>query len=83
MEVVCPIDCVRAACPDPDFLEKHEGLVLTLIAACSATVGMLLQCVLKSRCTLIRTPCWTCHRDVLELEAKDVNLEAGATSAHA
>ena len=81
MEVVCPIDCVRAGCPDPDFLEKHEGLMLTLVAAGSAAVGMVLQCILKSRCTLIRTPCSTCHRDVLELEAKDVNLEAGGATS--
>ena len=73
--VDCPIECVTAACPSPDFLEKHEALVLTLIASVAAGVGMMLQCVLKSRCTRIATPCWACDRDVIDLEARDVRLE--------
>ena len=80
MDIVCPIECVRNLNP-PDWLEKHEGLVLTLVAAGAAGVGMLLQCILKSRCKKISTPCWSCDRDVIELEAKDVTLEVGASAS--
>ena len=74
MDTICPIDCVRAACPDPDWLEKHEPLVLTFVAAVSASIGMMLQCILKSRCTRIGTPCLSCDRDVVQLEAREVNV---------
>ena len=38
--VTCPIDCVKAACPDPDFLEKHSSFVLTVITLGSGFVSV-------------------------------------------
>ena len=48
MSIECPIECVRSACPDPDFLEKHNAFVLTLVASMSATLGVLFNYLLKS-----------------------------------
>ena len=60
--IECPIECVRAACPDPDFLEKHETFVLTMTATISATVTALLSYFLKSRCTKIKCFGLSCLR---------------------
>lgn len=51
---MCPIECVRAACPDPTWLEKHESFILTITASASALVGVLLAYCIKSRCTKIK-----------------------------
>ena len=63
--IECPIECVRAACPDPDFLEKHETFVLTMTATISATLTALLSYFLKSRCTKIKCFGMSCMRQPL------------------
>ena len=70
----CPIECVRSACPDPDWLEKHEGFVLTSVASVSAALGIVLSYFLKSRCSRIDCCGIKCHRDVLELTPDQVNV---------
>ena len=45
-------------------MEKHESFLVTLIGTVGAILGMLLQCLLRSRCTRIQSICVTCDRDV-------------------
>ena len=68
MNIECPIECVRSACPDPDWLEKHSTFVITLSAAMFTCVGATLSFFLKSRCSKIKSPCVSCDRDVLSVE---------------
>ena len=76
--VECPIECVRGACPDgPDFLEKNGAFLLTVIASASACLALTFTYFLKSRCKNIQTPCVSCQRDVVELDAKDVEVVTG------
>ena len=80
MSVSCPIECVRSACPDPDFLEKHSTFVLTLSAALFTCVGATFSFLLKSRCSKIATPCLTCDRNVLNAEEMQaVNVQTTQT----
>ena len=72
--VDCPIDCVRSACPDPDWLEKHSAWLLTIIGVFAACVGTVLTYFLKSRCKKIRCCGMTCDRDVVELSPQDVTV---------
>lgn len=65
MTVDCPIECVRSACPTPDFLEKHSSFVLTISAAFFTFLGGMFSYFLRSRCKIIKTPCISCDRDVL------------------
>ena len=73
--IVCPIECVKSGCDDPpDWLQKHNAFLLTLIASLSACVGIVLTYFLKSRCKNIKTPCVSCDRDVLVLEPQSVEV---------
>jgi len=75
--VVCPIECVKSGCDDPpDFLEKHNAFLLTLIASLSACVGIVLTYFLKSRCKNIKTPCVSCDRDVIALVPQDIEVSS-------
>ena len=74
MTTNCPIECVRSACPDPDWLEKHSNFVLTISAAIFAALGGFLTCILRSRCRTIETPCVRCDRDVVGGEIPPVTL---------
>jgi hypothetical protein len=65
----CPIHCVKVGCPsDPDFLEKHNAFLLTIIASASAAVGVMFTYFLKSRCKKIKLCCGflTCDRSPVE-----------------
>ena len=64
--IECPIECVRAACPDPDWLEKHETFTLTMTATVSAAITALLSYFLKSRCTKIKCFGLSCTRQPLD-----------------
>lgn len=72
MSINCPIECVKSACPDPDFLEKHSTFVLTAVGSLSALLGVVFSYCLKSRCTNIKTPCLSCDR--VPLEPDDIAL---------
>ena len=72
---VCPIDCVRAACPEPDFLEKHSTFVLTITASLSATLGVILSYILKSRCKKIKCCGLSCDREPIELTVEDATVQ--------
>ena len=71
----CPIECVRSACPDPDFLEKHSTFVLTITASLSATLGVVLSYILKSRCKRIQCCGLTCDREPIDLKVEDVTVQ--------
>ena len=74
LSTVCPIQCVKSGCSEPDWLEKHNSFVLSLFATISAALGILLTYFLKSRCKSIKTPCISCDRDVIDLEAGHANV---------
>lgn len=85
MSINCPIECVKSACPDPDFLEKHSTFVLTAVGSLSALLGVVFSYCLKSRCTNIKTPCLSCDRVPLDpndiaispepIQVKEVKIE--------
>ena len=73
---VCPIECVRAACPSPDWLEKHETFTLTMVATISAFVTAVLSYFLKSRCTKIKCFGMSCIRQPLPIDSSFNQIEA-------
>ena len=76
MDVVCPIECVKSGCADPpDFISNHGAWLLTVIASCSAALGVCFTYFLKSRCKNIRTPCISCDRDVLNIDPDKIIVE--------
>ena len=75
MDINCPLQCVRAACPDPDFLEKHSTFVLTMTASVSATLGVIFSYMLKSRCKKIQFCGFSCDREPVELRDSQINVQ--------
>jgi len=73
-DINCPLDCVRLGCPEPDFLEKHNGFLITLIGSLSAALGIIFSYCLKSRCKNIKTPCISCDRDVLQIKKDNIEI---------
>ena len=49
-DISCPLECVRVGCPEQDWLEKHNGFLITLIGSLSAAMGVVFAYCLKSRC---------------------------------
>ena len=80
-DIVCPIECVKSGCDDPDMLQKHGAWLLTVIASVSAALGLSLTYFLKSRCKNIRTPCISCDREVVVLEPDQIQVTATTSSA--
>ena len=78
--VECPIECVRSACPDPDFIEKNGAWLLTIIGVFAACLGTVLTYFLKSRCKKISCCGVSCDRDVVELSPQDITVSAQGTS---
>ena len=75
MSIVCPVECVKSGCEDPpDWLEKHNGFLLTIVASISACLGVMFSYFLKSRCKNIRTPCLSCDREVVELDRTQIEV---------
>ena len=79
-QVECPIECVRSACPDPDFIEKNGAWLLTIIGVFTACVGTVLTYFLKSRCKKIKCCGMSCDRDVLELSPQDVEVTSRSSN---
>ena len=70
----CPIECVKSGCPsEPEWLEKHNGFLLTLIGLLGGAGGVLLTYFLKSRCKKIRCCGLECDRTPIELNADNVH----------
>lgn len=72
-EPLCPIQCIKTGC-EKDWLEKHDGFLLTIVGSAGALLGVFLTYFLKSRCKNIKTPCVSCDRDVIELDKENVNV---------
>jgi len=72
--IFCPIECAKMACPDSDWLEKHNAFLLTLIGGLGAGIGVLLSYFLKSRCSHIKFCCVDCDREVIDLRASDTEV---------
>jgi len=79
MSIDCPIECIDRSliCESPpDFLEKHNGFVLTVVASMSACMGVVFTYFLKSRCKKIKCFGLECDRTPIELEADQVKIVA-------
>ena len=74
VDINCPIECVSVSCPEPDFLEKHNGFLITLVGSLSAVLGVIFSYCLKSRCKNIKTPCLSCDRDVINIKKENIEL---------
>ena len=74
MPIHCPIECVRAACPDPDFIEKNGTWLLTAIGGITATMGVLLTYFLKSRCRKMECCCLKIDRDPIAITEAEVEV---------
>ena len=72
--ITCPVECVNQACPDPDWLEKHNGFLITLIGSISAVLGIVFSYCIKSRCKNIKTPCMSCDREVVEIKKDNIEI---------
>lgn len=73
-DINCPIECINKACPEPDFLEKHNGFLITLIGSIGACLGVVFTYFLKSRCRTIKTCCFECKRDVIEIKKDNIEI---------
>ena len=71
------MECVRSACPDPDFIEKNGAWLLTVMAGLTACFGGVLTYMLKSRCSMISCLGVTCTREVIDLN-QDVQITAAS-----
>lgn len=76
MEILCPLECVRSGCPEPDFLERNGAWMLTVIAGFSGCVGMVLTYFLKSRCKEITCCGLHCVRDLVELKPTTADVSS-------
>jgi len=77
---LCPIECVRSACPDPDFIEKNGTWLLTVIAGFSGCMGMLLSYFLKSRCRTVKCCGVQLERDVISLKPSDIEITSSKSN---
>jgi hypothetical protein len=76
--ILCPLECLDPllTCgPQPDFIEKNASFLLTLIGALSACTGVVLTYFLKSRCNKIKLGCIECDRNVVNLEASQIEIQ--------
>lgn len=73
-QITCPIECVREGCPDLDWLEKHNGFLITLIGSISAVLGVVFSYCIKSRCKNIKCCCIACDREVIEIKEENIEI---------
>ena len=73
-QISCPLECVKKGCPEPEWFEKHNGFLITLIGSLSALLGVVFAYCLKSRCRNISTPCISCDRDVIEVKKENIEI---------
>ena len=75
MNYSCHPNCVKLGCDQPDWLEKHNAFLLSLIGVCSGVLGLCLSHILKSRCSKIT--CWgiSCDREVVALTVDDIDKQ--------
>lgn len=61
---------------EPDFIERNGTWLLTIVATVGTCISGLLVYVLKSRCTHIKFCGCECRRDVVSLEARDLEVNS-------
>ena len=79
MSIECPIECAKMGCPDPDWLEKHNAFLLTIVGGLGAGLGVLLSYFLKSRCSHIKFCCVDFDREVVNLAPADIQITSTST----
>ena len=70
----CHPNCVNLGCNPPDWLEKHNAFLLSLIGVSSGVLGLFLNHILKSRCKKISCLGMSCDRDVIPLKIEDIDV---------
>jgi len=70
----CPVHCVNIACRDPDFIEKHNAFILTLVGIVGTGCGVLLNYFMRSRCTDINLCGLKCKRIPMNVSQTDIEI---------
>tara|TARA_Y100001938_G_scaffold149410_1_gene236104 strand:- start:874 stop:1116 length:243 start_codon:yes stop_codon:yes gene_type:complete len=76
--ISCPVECInpdKICGPQPDFLDKHGTFILTFVGAISACSGIVLTYFLKSRCKRVKCGCIELDRNVVNLEASQIEIQ--------
>ena len=60
--------------PNPDFIMRNGGWLITVIGVIAACVGGVLSYFLKSRCREISCLCLSCKRQVVDLSADEADV---------
>jgi hypothetical protein len=60
----------------PDFIQNNGTWLLTVVGVTIGCFGTMFTYFLKSRCKKLKLCCLECDRTPVDLEAKDVTLEA-------
>lgn len=55
-------------CPATTFIQTNEAFLLTVVASISATLGLLLNTCIKSRCSIIKFCGINCVRQPIPVE---------------
>jgi hypothetical protein len=83
MSELCPVHCINAACKDPDFMEKNQTFLLTVLGLGSSGLAVVFAYFLKSRCRKIKLlwGCLICDRTPLtektdKIEPKDITINS-------
>ena len=79
--VDCAIECVRVACPEPDFLEKHKSWLLTIVASLTAMLGVVFTYLLRSRCKKIACCGVSCIRQPVESNPSQIEVQHNPSGA--
>ncbi len=78
-DIVCPLECMQNLNP-PDWLEKHNAFVLTLVGILGGGAGVLLSYFLKSRCTKIKCCGINCDREPITLDSSQVEVVTSSSN---
>ena len=60
--------------PPPDYIQKNGTFIITIVGLVSACSAAVLTYFLKSRCSEIKCLGLNCKRQVLDLDASDVEI---------
>lgn len=70
---MCSFECIDILCKE-DFLERHEGFIITIVGLLGGAAGLLLNYFIKSRCTKILCCCSVCYRTPIELNQDQIEI---------
>lgn len=72
---LCPVHCVNAGCPQPDFIERNGTWLLTVLGVVAGCLASVLTYFLRSRCKTIRCFGLSCDREVPPVDSKEISVE--------